>query len=182
MNQSIITARYAKAFFSLAKEKNMLDELKADIGALMEVCNESTDFTNFLESPVVKTSKKIKLFSEMFSGKVNELTLKFLILVSENKREAYIPGICRNFLSLSKKDMGVKSAVLTTAASLSGETNNKIKDILEKGLNSKIELKTNVNPEILGGMILRVDDKQFDASLATQLKKVKTSLLETEIN
>ncbi|MBN1822475.1 MAG: ATP synthase F1 subunit delta [Prolixibacteraceae bacterium] len=181
MNESIITVRYAKAFFSLAKEKGMLDTLKADIETVMNVCNESVDFILFLDSPVVKTSKKIKLFTEIFSGSVHELTLKFLILIAENKRESYIPGVCRNFLGLTRENMGIKSAVMTTATELSEATTEKVKQILEKELKSKIELSGRVNPEILGGMILRIEDKQFDASLATQLKKVKTALLETEI-
>jgi len=181
MNESIITVRYAKAFFLLAKEKGMLDTLKADMETVMNVCTESVDFNLLLESPVVKTSKKTKLFSEIFSGSVHELTLKFLKLIAGNKREIYIPGVCRKFLSLTRSDMGIKTASMTTAAELSQQTMDKVKQILERDLNSKIELTEKVNPEILGGLILRIEDKQFDASLATQLKKVKTELLETEI-
>ena len=70
---------------------------------------------------------------------------------------------------------------MTTASELSEETVEKVKQILEKELDSKVELTGKINPEIIGGMILRIEDKQFDASLATQLKKVKTALLETEI-
>jgi F-type H+-transporting ATPase subunit delta len=181
MNESIITSRYAKALFSLAKEKDLLNRLKVDIESVLAVCNQSVEFVLFLESPVVKTSKKIKLISEIFSGTIHELSLKFLILIAENKRESYIPGVCRNFLELIRKNMGIKTAVVTTASELSATTYEKVKLILEKEMNSKIELTGKVNPEILGGMILRVDDKQFDASLASQLKKIKTTFLETEI-
>jgi F-type H+-transporting ATPase subunit delta len=181
MNESIITSRYAKALFSLAKEKELLNRLKVDIESVLAVCNQSVEFILFLESPVVKTSKKIKLISEIFSGTIHELSLKFLILIAENKRESYIPGVCRNFLDLIRKNMGIKTAVMTTASELSAATYEKVKFILEKEMDSKIELTGKVNPEIIGGMILRVDDKQFDASLATQLKKIKTTFLETEI-
>jgi len=182
MNQSIVTVRYAKAFFSLAKEKELLDTFKSDIEAIMAVCRQSVDFVLFLESPVVKSSRKIKLISEIFSGSVHKLTLKFLILITENKRETFIPDICRNFLELTRKDIGIKTAVLTSAVELSAETIGQLKAVLQKNLNSEVELTQRVNPEILGGMVLRVDDIQFDASLATQLKKVKKTLLETEIN
>ncbi|NQU86141.1 MAG: ATP synthase F1 subunit delta [Mariniphaga sp.] len=181
MNESIITVRYAKAFFSLAKEKELLDTFKTDIETVMDVCNQSVDFILFLESPIVKTSKKIKLFSEIFSNSVHELTLKFINLIAENKRELLIPRVCRNFLDLSRKDMGIKTAVMTIASELSEETVEKVKQILEKELDSTVELTGKINPEIIGGMILRIEDKQFDASLATQLKKVKAALLETEI-
>lgn len=181
MDQSAITVRYAKAFFSLAKEKNLLDKLKVDIESVLEICNQSTDFILLLESPIVKSSKKTELIKTIFSGNVHELTLNFLLLITENKRESHIPGICRNFLEFTRKDQNIKSAVLTTASEVSTETAKKIEQLLGKELNATIELSTSVNPDILGGLVLRLDDKQYDASVATQLKKIKQSLLETEL-
>jgi F-type H+-transporting ATPase subunit delta len=181
MNESIINVRYAKALFSLGKEKGLLVTLKSDIESVLDVCSKSAEFILFLESPVIKTSQKVKLLREIFSGSLHELTLKFLVLVTENNRETFIPNICRNFLDLLRKDSGIKSAVITTATGLPAATIEKARLILEKELNSRIELTGKVNPEILGGIILRVDDRQYDASLATQLKKIKTNLLETEI-
>lgn len=181
MNESIITVRYAKSFFLLAKEKGLLSKLKTDIESVMQICNQSVEFILFLESPVVKTSRKIKLLNQIFSGSIDALTLKFLILLTANKRESYIPGVCRNFLDLTRKDIGIKTAVVTTAAKMSDKTLALIQQIVERELNSKIELAGRVNPDILGGIILRIEDKQFDSSLATQLKKIKASFLETEL-
>lgn len=181
MDHSAITVRYAKAFYSLAKEKNILQDLKTDIELVNSVCKTSTDFILLLESPVIKTSKKIEVISSVFSGKLNQLTLDFLQLITKNKREINIPGICLNFLALTRKDQNIKSAVLTTATEMDGNTIEKIKHLLEKELNAKIELSTQSKEEILGGMILRIDDKQYDASVATQLKKIKQTLLESEL-
>ncbi|MCE4566685.1 ATP synthase F1 subunit delta [Maribellus sp. CM-23] len=181
MDQSAINVRYAKAFFSTAKEKKLLDTLKADIHSVLEICHSVPDFVLLLESPVVKTSKKAALIKQIFEGKVNPLTLNFLLLIVENKREVFIPGICRNFLDLSKKDQNIRSAVLTTASEANAATLQKIQELLEKELNATIELSTQVNPEILGGLVLRLDDKQYDASVASQLRKIKQNLLETEL-
>lgn len=181
MDQSAINVRYAKAFFSTAKEKKLLNPLKADILSVLDVCRSVPDFVLLLDSPVVNTSKKATLVKQIFDGKVNPLTLNFLLLIVENKREAFIPGICRNFLDLSKKDQNIQSAMLTTASEVNVATIQRIKDLLEKDLKSTIELSTQVNPEILGGLVLRLDDKQYDASVASQLKKIKQDLLETEL-
>jgi len=181
MDQSAINVRYAKAFFSTAKEKKLLDKLKADVEAVLEVCSSSDDFILLLESPIVKTSKKAALIKKIFEGQINELTLNFLMLIVENKREVYIPGICRNFLDLTRKDQNIRSAVLTTAAEVNKATIEKIKTLLAKELKASIELNTQIKPEILGGLVLRLDDKQYDASVATQLKKIKQNLLETEL-
>lgn len=181
MDQSAITVRYAKAFFSLAKEKKMLEIFKTDIELIADVCQKSADFILLLESPIVKTSKKIKLISSIFEDKLNVLTLNFLHLIAKNKREIHIPFICRNFLELTRKDQHIKSVVITTATEVNSETIKKIVTLLETGLHAKIELSSHINPDIIGGMVLRLDDNQYDASIATQLKKIKQKLLETEI-
>lgn len=182
MNQSKITVRYAKAFFSLAKEKQLLDTLKKDVDTIAGLSEESADFVLLLESPVIKTSQKVKLLNLIFKGKVHELTVKFLILITENKREVHIPGICRNFLALYRKDQGVKSAMVSSAIKLPKDTIDHIQERLEKEFKTHVELKEQVNEELLGGFVLRIDDRQIDASLATQLKKVKEKLLQTDIN
>jgi F-type H+-transporting ATPase subunit delta len=181
MNVSAIRVRYAKAFFSLAKEKKMLETLKTDIQKVFDVCIHSSDFVLLLESPVVQTSKKAELISEIFKGEINALTLKFLLLIIQNRREVYIPGICRNFLELTRKDQNIKSAVLVTASEINTKTIDKIRTLLEKELNAKLELSCRVEPEIIGGLILRIDDKQYDSSVSTQLRKIKQNLLKSEI-
>jgi F-type H+-transporting ATPase subunit delta len=181
MDQSAITVRYAKAFFTLAKEKNLLEVFKSDIEIIFDISKTSSDFILLLESPVVKTSKKIEILTSIFKGKVNQLTLDFLTLITRNKREVHIPGICRNFLGLTRKDQNIKSAVLTTATEIDSKTIKKIETLMEKELTAKIELSTKINKEIIGGIILRLDDKQYDASVATQLKKIKQQFLDTEL-
>lgn len=181
MDQSAINVRYAKALFLTAKEKDRVADLKSDIELVLNVCNTSVDFILLLESPIVKTSKKTELLTSLFKGKVDELTLKFLLLVTANKREVYIPGICRNFLNLIKEDQNIKTARLTTASEVDAEALQRIKTILGKELNATIDLSTTINPEIVGGLVLRVDDKQYDASIATRLKKIKQELLESQL-
>ncbi len=181
MDHSAIAVRYAKAFFATAKEKSLLDSLKTDIELVFSVCTESADFILLLESPIVKTSKKAQLISSIFKGKVNELTLSFLMLITENKREIHIPGICRNFLELTRKDQNIKSALLTTASEIDSKSIKKIEQLLGKELNATIELSTQIKTEIVGGLILRLDDIQYDASVATQLNKIKQKLLESEL-
>jgi F-type H+-transporting ATPase subunit delta len=181
MNHSAINVRYAKAFFSLAKENKMLELLKPDVDLIYNICIESNDFILFLESPVVKTSKKKQLIDIIFSEKVDKLTLDFLKLIVENKREVHIPDICLNFLEMVRKDQNIKSAVITTATGIEKASLEKVKTLLEKELNAKIELSAMIKPELIGGLVLRIDDKQYDASVATQLKKIKQRLLESEL-
>ncbi len=182
MDQSKITVRYAKAFFSLAKEKNQLDILKKDIELVSSLCSTSPDFIQLLESPVIKTSQKQKLVDAIFKGKIDELSLNFLHLVVTNKREAHLPGMCRNLLKLSRDEQGIKTAHLKTAVELNPELTQEIQTQLASELNATIELIKEVDPKLIGGFIVRVEDQQVDASIARQLRKVKEELLQSDLN
>lgn len=181
MDQSKINVRYAKAFFGLAKEKGLTSELREDARLISGVCNEIDDFILMLESPVVKTSQKVKIIKSIFDGKVTVLSLNFLVLIAGNKREKYIPGIFRNLEDLYRQEEGIKTAVLTSAQSLDADIVFQINKMLEKEFKAKVELSQKVDEKLIGGFVLRVEDQQYDASISTQLKKIKEQLLQTEL-
>ncbi len=181
MDQSKINVRYAKAFFTLAKEKGLTLELRKDAGLISSVCESSSDFKLLLESPVIKTSQKSEAIRRIFEGKIHALSINFLLLIAENKRENYIPGIFRYLEDLYRREEGIKSAVLTSAQPLNELLVAQIKEILEKEFKSKVELSQKVDQKLIGGFVLRVEDKQYDASLSTQLKKIREQLLHTEL-
>ncbi len=177
MNHCKINVRYAKAFFSLGKEQNRLEILHQDIGKVYALCRQSDDFMQLLENPVILTSQKKEIFREIFHSRISELTLRFILLIAENHRETEIPGICRNFVDMVRADQGIVPATVTTAEKLSGDTMEKIKQSLEKETGKKIELTDKVNPSLIGGVVLRLEDLQFDGSIATQLKKIRSAML-----
>ena len=181
MDQSKINVRYAKAFFSLAKEKGLTAELQKDAGLISSVCTTISDFIVLIDSPIVSTSGKIKAIKSIFEGKVNPLSLNFLVLIVENRREKHIPGIFRNLEELYRKEEGIKTAILTTAKPLDEGIIEQIKKTLEKEFGVKVELSEMIDEELIGGFVLRVDDNQYDASISTQLKKIKEKMLQTEL-
>lgn len=181
MDQSKINVRYAKAFFSLAKDKSLTTELRHDAAIISNVCATSSDFNILLESPVIKTSQKIKAIGGVFDGRIHELSLQFLILIAQNNREKNIPGIFRFLEDLFRQEDKIKTASLTTATKLDDSIVAEVKQLLESQYNEKIELSTKVNDDIIGGFVLRVEDRQYDASISTQLKKIKEKLLKTEL-
>ncbi len=181
MDESAISVRYAKAVFTLSLEKNKLQSLKNDMEIIYSACKDSSDFNLLLKSPVVKTSEKIKLLNLIFENRIDSLTQNFLTLITQNKRELFIPAISRNVLEFIRKEKNIKSAVLTTAGKIDHSIINKIQKILEKELGGEVELAQKVNPKIIGGLILRIDDKQYDGSVATQLKKVKQEFIKSQV-
>lgn len=179
MNQSKIVVRYSKALFILSQEKNILDAISKDMLLIYRTCNSVSEFMTMIESPVAKPSQKKETLNAIFKSSVNELTMKFLDLLVINKREAYIRDIARYFIDLYRTDQGIKSAVLTTASEIDEETRNKVSELIKRSFNTKeVELDTNVNKDLIGGFILKVDDKQFDASISSHLKEVKRKLID----
>jgi len=181
MDQSKINVRYAKAFFSLAKEKGLTAELQKDANLISSVCRSSSDFNILIDSPIIATSGKIKAIKSIFEGKVNLYSLNFLVLIVENRREKYIPGIFRNLEELYRIEEGIKTAVLTTAKPLDIAFVEQIRKSIESEIGGKVELSEVIDAKVIGGFVLRVDDNQYDASISTQLKKIKEKLLQAEL-
>lgn len=182
MNESKISVRYAKALFELGKEKNLIETFIADVKLLEQTCDESSDFVLMLESPVVKTSQKRETMKKIFTDKVHALTLNFIDLIVQNRREMFLKDVSRNFLALCRKDQGILSAILTSASEIEASTTDQISELLAKSFNSKIELKQIVDKELIGGFVIRVEDQQLDASVASQLNQIKRELLSNKIS
>ncbi|WP_372639621.1 ATP synthase F1 subunit delta [Ancylomarina sp.] len=177
MNESKISVRYAKALFLLGKEKNVLDTLVGDMKLVGELCSTVKDFWLMVESPVVKTSQKRKAVKLVLADKLDAISLNFIDMVFENRREIFIKDMVRNFFDLCRKDKGIVSAKLTTAGLVDGDDKTKLSEMLKKAFNSQIELEEVLDKDIIGGFILRVDDQELDVSVSNQLNQIKRALI-----
>jgi len=182
MNQSKISVRYAKALFQLAVEKNSIDKVKKDIIALADLSSNNIQFIRLLESPVVKTTKKQEISHKIFKGSVEDLTLSFLDLLFKNNRETYLNDICRNFLDQLRAFNNVKSGIFVTAYEISPEVKKDVHKIAEEYFKTNIELNTEVDENLIGGYILRVGDNQLDASISSNLNKIRRKLIKTDFD
>jgi len=176
MNNSKINIRYAKALFQTAVDEDILEDTHHDVIVIRDFLR-TPDIEGILSSPVIKTSTKKEVFREMLSTKIHDLTNNFLSIVLNNGREDYLEGIIRHFIHLYKDHKGTKTAHLTVALDIEDRHRQKFIDILESSFHSKIELEEKIAPGIIGGFILRVEDQQFDASVASSLSKLKKNLL-----
>lgn len=176
MNESKIAVRYSKALFELAKEESSLEMVIKDMEFLFSI-SKLPEVKVLLESPVIKSLDKKRIFRELLESRVNKLTLTFLDLIIKNKREIYIEDISRRFIDDYKKDKGIKTAVLTSTVLIDENLKNKINQLVKDIFNCDIKMEEKINRNIIGGFILTVEDKQFDGSISTKLKKIKHELL-----
>jgi len=178
MNESKISVRYAKALFALGKEENSLNELKSDMELLYVCIGEVSELQFILSSPLIKSAEKARLFRSAFEGAFSPLSITFTNLVFENRREDYLGGISRYFLTLLKKEQGILDAELVSAAPVTDPVRQSIVQLIEKKFKAHVELAEKTEPGLIGGFILRVGDQQLDASLSGKLKRIRTSLNE----
>ena len=176
MNTNRITVRYAKALFELALEEKKAEQINNDMLIIGETA-KVPDFRRFLENPVIFPSKKQAVFSGIFKGKVDELSLRFFKLLSENKRETYLSSIARNYSDLYRKFYGIKSVQLTTTFKIDDKLRKEISDIISVEFKTKVEMTEQIKEEIIGGFVLTVENLQYDVSVATKLKDIKKELL-----
>lgn len=177
MNYSLIVVRYAKAFFDLCNEKNLLKEIKPEAENFLSIVKGSSEFRELLSSPVIFKSQKRRIFQALFKEKYSSYMLNFFDLIIDNRRESFLADIFRYFLELIRKDLGIKIVTLSSATEIDPSLLSAIKEQLAKVLHKTIEIEGKIQPEIIGGFVVRIDNAQFDGSVSTSLKKLKQKLI-----
>jgi F-type H+-transporting ATPase subunit delta len=180
MNDSKISVRYSRALFQSALENKLLDKVNEDMIFISEIC-KIPEAKEFLHSPIIVPSKKEAIFHKMLGDNVQKITLSLIDLVVKNGREIYIPAIARVFIHETKEYKGITESVLTTAVKVDPAIKKQISDLISEGFRTKVEIEENIDKEIIGGFILRIDDNYIDASIRNKLRKIKKELLESGI-
>lgn len=176
MNQSKISVRYARAIFELAEEKGLLEKVYADFRLVREALADLPEFKEVMASPIVKKSDKISLFEGTFAGKIDELSLNFLKFLVEKNREIYVVDILRNFETSYRRKNNCKEVVITTAQPINDTLRADIENRIKEVYKANVDLKNKVDEQMIGGVIVRIENQQLDLSVRTQLQEIKQSL------
>ena len=173
MRESLAGNRYAKSLIALSIEKNELDVIYNDMVLISETIEHSKDLDVLLKSPVVKTDKKQEILTAIFGKNTTELTKQFLLLISSRNREALIGDIANAFVRQYKVIKKIIVTEITSAVKLDAVQKQKILQLLNTEDSSSVEVIEKINPDIIGGFIVRVDDKQIDASISRKLDDLR---------
>jgi F-type H+-transporting ATPase subunit delta len=175
MNDSKISVRYSRALFQLAIDKKLLDKVKQDMILILEV-SKTPEARELINNPVIRPSKKSEIFHVLLDGNVEEITLSLIDLVIKNGRESFLPSIARVFIHETMKYHGVTETYLTTAVGVNPVVRKEIEDLVSEVFNTRVDMKETIDPDIIGGFILRVDDNYIDASIRNKLRKISKEL------
>ncbi|OJW82710.1 MAG: ATP synthase F1 subunit delta [Bacteroidetes bacterium 46-16] len=174
-----LASRYAKSLMDIAVGQNSVEAVLNDLKTLDDVCQKNRDFAVMLRSPVVKADKKLAVFNAVFSGHISNLTMAFVKLMTQKGREEYLQEIVQAFIAQYNEMKHIKVVKLTTAAPVNDKVKNAILGKVAHALEGNtIDLRTAVKPELIGGFVLEVEDKLFDASVRRDLNDIRTTLLD----
>lgn len=177
MNQSLVAVRYAKALFKLVKEKELMEKVNSDLVLVKELFKSSAELKDFINSPLYNTSAKKKAINKIIGLRIEPVTLLFLNMVIEKKREVLLPAIIYNYQDFYRKERNIKQVIFLSASKLEPKFYIALKHQLQTTFNATIDLTIEEKKELLGGFVLMVDGKLMDASISNQLKQIQKQLL-----
>lgn len=166
--------RYAISLLELCDEQHKTDVVEKDILQILGAA-QNRDFHLFINSPIISVEKKIAVFDKLFP-QVDDLTRKFLRLITVKKREYEVVEIADAFIKLLKKEKGISEVELTSAVPLDEATKNIILTKIKSITLDKVELKEKIDKSLIGGFTVKVDDQMIDVSIKQQFKNLRQYL------
>jgi F-type H+-transporting ATPase subunit delta len=174
---SEVAERYANALFELATQAKAMDAAEAALKELARAIAGSDDLRHVLASPLFPAIEKVKALTAIAGAvKAPELVRNFLGVVAANGRSAQLSVMVKTFLALAAKARGATIARVATAAPLSKTELQALAAALKSALGAAAEIETEVQPDLIGGMIVKVGSRQFDSSIKTKLDTLKAQM------
>ena len=175
MKSTKSASRYAKALLELAIEQQKLESIESNMSRILAAAKETNEFQVFLDSPVINIDKKVAVLNSLF-GEFEPLTLSFLALITKNGRERLITEIAQSYISQVKEFKGIIPISITSARKLDEATKATILAKINASVTGTLEITELIDESLIGGFIVTMGDKQIDASVASQLARMKQEL------
>ncbi len=167
-------SRYAKSLIDLSIEQNALENLKNDMMLFRKVVDENPQLEAILQNPIVPLDKKRGILSATFDSHVHEITKSFFKLIVSKGRSAILFEVSRQFIKQYNALKGILTAIVQSATPLTEESRASIIETVKRELGAnEVLINSSVDESLIGGFVIKVGDKQFDASISGSLNKLK---------
>jgi F-type H+-transporting ATPase subunit delta len=181
LNKSV-ARRYAEAFFSIAQEANKIADYQVELGQIVQAIKETEGLNDYFAHPLIPTKEKKNIAQQLFANSVSPITLNFLMLVLDKKRQTYLELIFHQYEEMADESRNIKKAELISAMPVPEAEISTLADMLSKSTGKTIQLKITIDPVLLGGIKIRMGDKIIDASVAKKLEMLKKNLKQAKIS
>jgi F-type H+-transporting ATPase subunit delta len=173
---SEVAEPYAQALMSLAQTSDLTDRFGDDIRAFLNLIENSQDLRDFLANPVVKEPVRKEVLRQI-AGDSHPYFINFLMLLVDKRRAIFLEKVCQQYLELLRKLKNIVLAEVSSATELSDRQRQEVVEKVKALVNAQdVELQTKVDPELIGGVVIKVGSQVFDASLKGQLRRIGYNL------
>lgn len=173
---------YASALVDLAFEKGVHTEVLAELKGFDQVLDQNTQFADFLYAPNIRQDVKKDVLQKAFGGSFSDVTLNFLRVVIDKRRQLSVRAIIVAFEEGYHERMGELVVKVFSAVELGGAQRDRLTASLKKKYNMDVILEEQVKPELLGGLVLKVADERIDGSLRTRLDTIGSRLTKIRLH
>ena len=176
MDIGVISVRYARALLKSAADQKLEEQVYQEMMTIAKSYLEVPQLRHTIDNPMLSKDKKEGLLLAAAGEKPCQLTRNFIQLVLKEDRENVLQFMANSYITLYRKQKNVIRGKLTTAARVSAQTEQKMRQMVESKTNGTVEFETEVNPDIIGGFILEYDTFRMDASVKTKLNNIFNTL------
>jgi F-type H+-transporting ATPase subunit delta len=173
MSETQVATRYAKSIIDLAVEQNALELVKKDFELFIGTCRANPELQAILKNPIISLEKKANILDGLFGDKLHKMILSFFHIVIRKGRSEILYATAKEFITQYNIIKNVVKATVTSASPLSKQNITQIEEVVKQATKGEVILSAKVDPELIGGFILKVGDKQFDTSLSSKLNKLR---------
>ena len=172
-----VVKRYAKALFDAATREKSVDRVESDLGLVSYTLESNPELRRALHIPLITAEKKKAVLRGVFGGKVHQITLDYMCLLADKRREEALARTEAVYVELANEARGVVEAQVTTAVELREDEEIKLAAKLSGITGKQVHLIKNIDPSIIGGIVVRIQDKIIDGSVRGQLAALREKLL-----
>ena len=173
MSELTVASRYAKSLIDLAQEQNNLEQINNDMNFFLHTLKANPQLKAVLGNPIISQAKKIAILSDLFSGKVDKLSISFFNIMVNKGRGEVLYATAQEFNNQYNIIKHITKATVVSATALSEANKSKLLDEVKAAVGGQVILDAKTDPSLIGGFVLTVGDKQVDTSIAASLKKLK---------
>jgi F-type H+-transporting ATPase subunit delta len=170
MTEQKVSSRYAHALLEIAKQEGLTEKIYSDLKYVRRTIEQSRELKTLTFSPVVQFWRKKKIYEELLTDKIQQLTMNFIILLTDKRRESLLPDICYQYEVQYNELNNILPVEIESAIELSDDIKNKITKKIEKNTNKKVISDFRINKSMKGGLLVKIQDWVYDASLKNQLE------------
>ncbi|GIW21510.1 MAG: ATP synthase subunit delta [Candidatus Sericytochromatia bacterium] len=178
MKNTVVSSRYTEALFNIAKEKNFVTKIQSDLKLISDTFLDNADLNKFFFNPIVSIDDKKEIIEKLFKNNIDSVTFSFINLLLDKKREGNIFEIKEIFDKMVNNLFSKVIAEVYTAIDIDNnkEIINQLKNKLSSYLDKEVEIKTFVDENILGGVLVKIGDRIIDGTIRTQLENISKIL------